>query len=131
MNTCSEPELTLRGGAAIYRQILLQIRDHVASGELAPGEQLPTVRAMAVGLAVNPSIVEKAYKDLEKQGFLTSNEGSGTFVASLPAAHLQPNEYQGEFERLCLEFLTQAARYGFSSTDIVEAIQKLTKGGIA
>jgi GntR family transcriptional regulator len=135
MSNACDPELTLQGGMAIYRQILTGIRDAIASGRLLPGEQLPTIRATAVELSVNPAVVAKAYQELEREGFVTSAEGSGTFVAPRPRgradmAEVHPQaEYWVEFERLCQEFLAQAARYGFTSSDVIDALTTLTNGG--
>jgi GntR family transcriptional regulator len=123
VNVRAEPELTLQGGVGIYCQIQTQIRDHIVSGQLLPGEQLPTVREMAVGLSVNPDAVSRAYRELEREGFLTSEEGSGTFVTGQPVAPIQ----QEEFERLCDDFLAQAARHGFSSIDVIDAIEMLAQ----
>jgi GntR family transcriptional regulator len=127
MSDHSEPTLAIQGGVAMCRQIQAQIRDYIVAGQLRPGEELPTVRAMAVELAVNPGLVCRAYEALEHEGFLTSEEGSGVFVAPLPTAWSQRAAYQIEFERLCHEFLAQAARYGYSSEDALGAIEALTE----
>lgn len=125
MNACDDPELTLHGGAAIHRQIQDQIRQHIATGRLRPGEQLPTVREVAVELAVNPNAVRQAYAELEHEGFLTSAEGSGTFVAWPLSA--RPAQRQAELEGLGIEFLTQAACRGFSAEELIHTIQALTQ----
>jgi GntR family transcriptional regulator len=78
------PELVLQGGSPIWQQIEGQIRQFVQSGALRPGEELPTIRAVAVGLAVNPQAVEQAYDRLEKAGFVTHADGSGPRVAAPP-----------------------------------------------
>jgi GntR family transcriptional regulator len=122
-----EPELAIQGGVSFGRQIETQIRDFIASGQLLPGEQLPTVRAMAVELAVNPSLVSRAYEELEREGFLTSAEGSGVFVADLPVAWSERGEYRAEFDRLCHEFVVQAARYSYSSADVISTIEALNQ----
>ena len=126
MTNTAEPELTLQGGVAICRQIETQIRDFVVLGRLQPGEELPTVRAMAVELAVNPEAVEKAYSELEREGILTSSEGSGTFVAARPSCERESAGLHGTLEDLCADFLAQAARYGFSSEDVIAEISVLT-----
>jgi GntR family transcriptional regulator len=126
MSSHSDPELTLQGGISISNQIRTQIRDCVVSGELLPGEQLPTVRAMAVELSVNPSVVSKAYQELEQEGVLTSEEGSGTFVASGAPSQLGRSEGQAKFDKLCQEFLAQAARCGYATADVLAAIHALT-----
>ena len=113
-------------GVPIYRQIQDQVRYGIASGRLRPGEQLPTVRALAVDLSVNPNTVIKAYTELERQGVLTTEQGSGTFVAPLPAVALDSEDRQAKLRALCAEFLGQAARYGFGPDDVMRAIRKLT-----
>jgi GntR family transcriptional regulator len=80
-------ELFLQGGAPIQMQIAEQLRHYIQMDLLQPGEQLPTVRAVAVGLSVNPRTVEAAYAELERQGYVTSEEGSGIFVAWQPPEH--------------------------------------------
>jgi GntR family transcriptional regulator len=118
--------LDSKSGVPIYRQIQDQIRYGIASGRLRPGEQLPTVRALAVDLEVNPNTVIKAYGELERQGVLSTEQGSGTFVSSLPAVALGPEDRQAKLRALCAEFLSQAAQYGFGADDVLRAIRKLT-----
>src|SRR5437899_13007890 len=118
--------LDSKSGVPIYRQIQDQIRYGIASGRLRPGEQLPTVRALAVDLSVNPNTVIKAYTELERQGALTTEQGSGTFVASLPQPVLPPEDRQAKLKALCAEFLGQVAQYGFGPDDVLRAIRRLT-----
>jgi GntR family transcriptional regulator len=114
-----------KSGVPIYRQIQDQIRYGIASGRLRPGEQLPTVRALAVDLQVNPNTVIKAYSELERQGALSTEQGSGTFVAPQPAPALAPEDREAKLQALCAEFLGQAARYGFGPEDVLRAVRKL------
>src|SRR5713226_7302699 len=107
--------LDSKSGVPIYRQIQDQVRYGIASGLLQAGEQLPTVRALAVELSVNPNTVIKAYSELEREGILTTEQGSGTFVAPQTTGLLSEAQRQAKLESLCSEFLAQAARYGFSS----------------
>ncbi len=118
-----------RSGVPIYRQIQDQIRYGIASGRLCPGEQLPTVRSLAVELKVNPNTVIKAYSELERQGVLTTEQGSGTFIASLPAVVLGPEDRQAKLQALCAEFLGQVAQYGFGPDEVLQTIRQLTEGG--
>ena len=129
MTAVTDPELLLQGGLAISRQIETQIRDYIVSGSLAAGEQLPTVRALAVELAVNPAAVHEAYTELEREGFLTSEEGSGTFVAAVPFEEACKSAFREEIERLCMSCLTQAARYGYTSEEVVNLLRKYAKRG--
>jgi GntR family transcriptional regulator len=114
-----------KSGVPIYRQIQDQIRCGIAAGKLRPAEQLPTVRALAVDLAVNPNTIIKAYTELERLGILTTEQGSGTYVAPQPVVALSARERQDKLATLCNEFLSQAARYGFSSADVIQAVRSL------
>jgi GntR family transcriptional regulator len=120
-------QLDSKSGVPIYRQIQDQIRYGVASGLLTPGEQLPTVRALAVELSVNPNTVIKAYSELEREGLLATEQGSGTFVSAEPTAAVPDENRQAKLESLCSEFLAHAARYGFSFEDIQAGIQRITE----
>ncbi len=119
--------LDAHSGVPIYRQIQDQVRFGIASGRLRPGEQLPTVRALAVELAVNPNTVIKAYTELERQGVVTTEQGSGTFIARAPAPALDPAEREAKLASLCAEFLARAAQYGFAPAEVLLGIQKLQK----
>src|SRR5215475_1084005 len=78
--------LTPQSGTPIYRQLLEQVRRLVASGRLAPGDELPSVRELAVEHAVNPMTISKAYALLEAEGLLERNRGKPMTVASQPRA---------------------------------------------
>src|SRR5664279_2978812 len=69
-------------GVPIYRQIIDQVRGGVASGALQAGDQLPTVRQLAVDLAINPNTVVRAYRELELGGLLETHQGTGTFISN-------------------------------------------------
>src|ERR1700737_4749124 len=101
-------QLNPKSGVPIYRQIQDLIRYGVASGLLSPGEQLPTVRALAVELAVNPNTVIKAYTELERQGIVTTEQGSGTFVARPPAPVISESERKGKLAPPAAAFLATA-----------------------
>jgi GntR family transcriptional regulator len=68
---------------AVYQQIIDQVKRDIALGRLAKDEQLPTVRQLAVQLAINPNTIAKAYRQLEQEGIITTKPGTGAFVASL------------------------------------------------
>ena len=77
-----EFKLDHKSGVPLYRQIIDQIKFGIASGSWKTGEQLPTVRALAVQLKVNLNTVSKAYKELEIQKILETQQGTGTFIGS-------------------------------------------------
>jgi len=132
MNTTREPELVLQGGAPIHRQIRDQIRTCIVSGLLHPGEQLPTLRALAVGLSVNPNSIARAYARLEREGFVTTEDGSGTFVALPPTRSARvsgprrtlPPEHR--LRRLCSRLLTLASRQGYTAEEIINTLMALS-----
>src|SRR5438270_6377812 len=72
-------------GVPVYRQLIDQVQGAIASGALKPGDQLPTVRLVAVELAINPNTVLRAYREMEIRGILDTQQGTGTFIADRPA----------------------------------------------
>jgi GntR family transcriptional regulator len=119
------PELALDGGAPIWQQIVGQIGRLVLSGALRPGEELPTVRAVAVGLAVNPRAVERAYDRLEWAGLVSRADGSGPRVA-VPSV----GPGGADLRRLCEVFLRGAAERGHSSAAVLHALQACLEGEV-
>src|SRR6266436_2265686 len=75
-------QLDLHSGVPVYRQIMDQVLAAMASGRLATGDQLPTVRQLAVDLSINPNTVIRAYRELEIRGFLNTHQGTGTFISN-------------------------------------------------
>lgn len=119
--------LSENSGVPIYRQIQDQIRFGIASGLLRSGEQLPTVRALAVELSVNPNTVIKAYTELEREGIVTTEQGTGTFVAPVPPARIPEAQRKEKLEALCLEFLAHATAHGFTPKEIVQTLRTLNE----
>jgi GntR family transcriptional regulator len=72
-------------GIPIYVQILNQVKHLVASGRLAPGEEIPPIRVLAEQLVVNPNTVARAYLELERAGVVTKRHGAGTYVSESPS----------------------------------------------
>jgi GntR family transcriptional regulator len=109
-------------GTPFYRQIIDQIRFGIASGSLKTGEQLPTVRSLAVTLKVNLNTIAKAYKELEILGILDTQQGSGTFI-NANGIVLSDEEKQRKIQDICMEFLTIAYTYGFSKEDVINELR--------
>jgi GntR family transcriptional regulator len=120
-------KLDPKSGVPFYRQIIDQIRYGVATGSLNVGEQLPTVRALAVDLKVNLNTVSKAYRELEIQNILETQQGTGTFIGSVQV-QLSDGERQTKLAGICTEFLSIAASYGFSIEDMINEL-KQRQGG--
>jgi GntR family transcriptional regulator len=127
MSRLPDPELTLDGSAPIHRQIEQQLSRLIRAGALAPGEELPSVRAMAVGLAINPDAVEKAFAALEQTGYLTRQEGTGVLVAPQSS---WDGPRRSELENLCADFLRQASCGGFSAGEVLQTLHALVEEGM-
>jgi GntR family transcriptional regulator len=112
-----------KSGTPFYRQIIDQIRYGIAKGELKIGEQLPTVRALAVELKVNLNTIAKAYKELEIQKVLETQQGTGTFI-NTSELQISEKEKNKKLQDICNEFSTIALSYGFSINDIINQLQK-------
>lgn len=109
-------------GTPFYRQIIDQIKFGIASGNLKTGEQLPTVRSLAVQLKVNLNTIAKAYKELEILSILDTQQGSGTFI-NANGIVLSDEEKQRKLQDICKEFLTVAYTYGFSKEEVIAELQ--------
>src|SRR3954463_5777838 len=73
--------LEMQSGVPVYRQIIDQVLGGRAAGTLTAGDQLPTVRQVAVDLSINPNTVARAYRELEIRGVLETQQGTGTFIS--------------------------------------------------
>ncbi len=110
-------------GIPYYRQIIDQIRFGIALGQLKIGEQLPTVRTMAVDLAINPNTVTKAYKELEIQQVLDTQQGTGTFIGDAKI-ELSKQERGKKLKSICQQYLTMASAYGFTTEEVISELQQ-------
>ena len=106
----------------LYAQLAERIRAAIATGELAPGELLPSVRQLAGKLRLNPGTVVQAYRDLERSGLIELRQGSGTFVRELSAPR-RLEEQAVVSERLAAEMLARAAGLGLSGHDLLAALR--------
>ncbi len=122
-------KLDPKSGVPFYRQIIDQIRYGVAAGSLNVGEQLPTVRALAVQLKVNLNTVSKAYRELEIQNVLETQQGTGTFIGSINV-QISKEERQSKLASICTEFLSIAASYGFSIEEMINELKQRQGGEI-
>ena len=105
-------------GVPFYRQVIDQTLAGIATGALVPGEQLPTVRTLAVELQVNLNTVAKAYRELEIRGVLNTQQGSGTYVAPVQVERDQV-ERRRQVVQLVDEFLARAAAAGLPLEEVV------------
>ncbi len=117
-------QLDLASGVPFYRQIIDQVLVAIASGILNGGDQLPTVRQVAVDLSINPNTVMRAYRELEIRGILTTQQGTGTFITP---NQVQPDEAerQRRLSVLVGEFLARAGAEGFTLQEVAERLNEL------
>ena len=116
-------KLDPKTGSPFYRQIIDQIKFGIATGNLKTGEQLPTVRSLAVELKVNLNTVAKAYKELEIQNVLATQQGTGTFISDIKV-QIPAKDKANKLKEICSEFSSIAFSYGFSVGDIINHLQK-------
>jgi len=111
-------------GVPVYRQLIDQVQGAIASGALRPGDQLPTVRLVAVELAINPNTVLRAYREMEIRGILDSQQGTGTFIADRPAE--APNgQRERQLAQLVSEFVSRAGAAGLTVDELIDAMKQL------
>jgi GntR family transcriptional regulator len=123
-----EFKLDLKSGVPFHRQIVDQIRYGIASDRLMPGEQLPTVRALAVHLQVNPNTVRKAYSELEILGILDTQQGTGTFVSD-QQVEIGEDEKKRMLRQICDELVARGNQYGFTVREIITHMQRRLENG--
>ena len=116
-----------RSSTPIYAQIAARVRVAVASGELSAGDDMPSVRALATQLRVNPATVVQAYRELETEGFVEMRQGAGTFVTAV-SPERRTRERGADAKRLVRELLAEAARRGISGADLTSALQSELEG---
>ena len=112
----------------IYAQLDRAIRAAVATGKLAPGARLPTVRQLAVELSVNANTVARVYVDLERAGILETRRGVGTFVAASPTQPGAKSARTGELQAVVRRALDEAAAKGFSAEDVLRQVKAAVEG---
>jgi GntR family transcriptional regulator len=114
-------QLDLQSGVPVYRQIIDQVQGGLATGSLAPGHQLPTVRQVAVDLAINPNTVLRAYRELEIRGVLETQQGTGTFI-SHRQVRPDDSERARQLEQLVGDFVARAGATGFTLQEVAEVL---------
>lgn len=116
--------LDMHSGVPAYRQIMDQVTGGIAAGALAGGDQLPTVRQLAVDLSVNPNTVIRAYRELEIRGLLETQQGTGTFI-SHQEIQRDDSDKQRRLSQLVGEFVARAGSAGFTIEDLMEHLQEI------
>jgi GntR family transcriptional regulator len=116
-----------RSPTPIYAQLDHAIRAAIATGELAANAQLPTVRQLAVDLAVNANTVARVYAQLERDGVLETRRGVGTFVRDAPTPHAARAHRERELRALIKKFVGDAALLGFTLNELIDQLRNEEK----
>ena len=114
--------LDSRSPVPLYEQIATRVRLAVASGELSPGDALPSVRQVAGTARINPATVVQAYRELEADGFVEMRQGAGTFVKEV-MPEKRSDERNKQARNLVQRMMGDAARLGLDTEEIVAAIR--------
>jgi GntR family transcriptional regulator len=118
-----------RDRTPIYAQLERGIRAAIATGRLRPGDQLPTVRQMAVELRVNANTVARVYVDLERAGAIETRRGVGSFVTATPAQAHPPKDHQRRLRTFVTRVLADADRDGLAIDDVIDLLHSHRKAG--
>lgn len=116
--------IDLRSDIPIYLQIVEQVRQQVVSGGLKPGDQLPTVRALASDLRINFNTVSRAYRLLDEAGIISTQQGRGTYILEMPPPETNERIRQESLDSLARRYLAQAGQLGFSAAQALEHLSK-------
>jgi len=118
-------QLDLHSGVPVYRQIIDQVRGGIAAGSLTPGDQLPTVRQLAVDLAINPNTVVRAYRELELGGLLETHQGTGTFIGAQKMKGADA-ERERQLAQIVADCVSRAGAAGFTVDNLIEELRGFT-----
>ena len=111
----------------LYAQLERAIRFAIATGRLGLGEQLPTVRQLAVDLRINANTVARVYTELERAGIVETRRGIGTFVTTRQTKTSTRHDQEKHLRDLADRYVAEAGAHGFSLDDLIEHLQSRVK----
>jgi GntR family transcriptional regulator len=117
-------EIDFRSGIPIYLQVVDRIKEMIADGRLKSGNQLPTVRALALEMRVNFNTVARAYRILDEAGIISTQQGRGTYILDVPPPEVAEAMRRTTLEALTDRYLADATRLGLSPAEILTIIQQ-------
>ena len=112
-----------RDRTPIYAQLERGLRAAIATGRLGPGDQLPTVRQLAVDLQVNANTIARVYSELERAGVIETRRGVGSFISATPAQAHPPQQHERRLRAFVTRVLADADAAGFTIGDVLAALQ--------
>jgi len=127
----TERKLTLHldfhSGLPIYTQIVDQIQSQLANKIIKPGDQLPTVRALAQELRVNFNTVARAYRMLDEARIISTQQGRGTYITEIPPPDISEKLRNESLTALTQRFISEAFRLGFSEREVSQMVRDSLK----
>jgi len=118
-----------RDKTPIYAQLERGLRAAMATSRLKPGDQLPTVRQLAVELRINANTVARVYADLERAGVIETRRGVGSFVSATADHARPPKEHERRLRAFVTRVLSEAGSQGFSVDDLIDEMNSHQQGG--
>ena len=119
--------IDFRSGLPIYTQIVNQVQAQVAGGILKPGDQLPTVRALAEELRVNFNTVARAYRILDEARIISTQQGRGTYITEVPPPKVTEKLRRESLQALTERYINEAIHLEFSKDEVSEMIKDQLK----
>jgi GntR family transcriptional regulator len=113
----------------IYAQLERGLRAAIATSRIRPGDQLPTVRQLAVDLRINANTVARVYAELERAGIIETKRGVGSFVSASPARAHPPREHERRLRAFVTRVLADADAAGLTIDDVIAALRAQRQGG--
>ena len=126
-NNILKLQIDFRSGLPIYTQIVNQVQAQVVNGTLKPGDQLPTVRALAEDLRVNFNTVARAYRLLDEERIISTQQGRGTYITEIPPPKVSARLRKEMLEALTETFVSEAMRLEFSKSEISQMVNDQLK----
>jgi len=120
-------QIDFRSGLPIYTQIVNQVQAQVVGGVLKPGDQLPTVRALAEELRVNFNTVARAYRILDEARIISTQQGRGTYITEIPPPRVTEKLRRESLEALTQRYISEAIRLDFSTSEISQMVKEQLK----
>ena len=120
-------QIDFRSGLPIYTQIVNQVQTQVAGGVIKPGDQLPTVRALAEELRVNFNTIARAYRILDEARIISTQQGRGTYITEIPPPKVTERLRKESLEALTRRYISEAMRLEFSKDEINEIVKNQLK----